>query len=531
MGCSKSQLRRAREWLGVSLHSQEVAENEGSAGESASIIPDLQQIQTGTNKASGSDFLRIPGTLEDEKELKTSSEPSTLELLQSFQPGARRFIISSVNDTGQDYVHAFTSKQVQLLGDIDKKSLQAEGIGYSCLKGLKPCLPNQDSFLCMKLQGVFALYGVFDGHGQDGHGVSEFVKEVFPRVLMKQSCLMSNPCSAIETAFHKVQELIIEADSEGKVHAQRSGTTATVVFHHMRERNMYIAHVGDSRCVLAKHQVPGSAVSDGLEADDSADASGSASLASPVFEASALTEDHKPQVLEEKARIEAGGGQVRFDGVGQHRVYVHGQRYPGLNMSRCLGDLKGWKFAGLSCEPSICVCPLVQSPVEASAFHSSEAEAAVKSINFSDDSGEASKNSESLRHRPPASSYSSGSQSVGSRMLHLDADRLLLICTDGVWEVMNPQEAIKICAREALTDAQAATSRLTSNVWDRWVNKLRGQIVDDITAILILLEGSADASEKIAKFPKLSGTPEELPTTEKKPQETPGVGSEHGLLT
>ncbi|CAE8651763.1 unnamed protein product, partial [Polarella glacialis] len=53
------------------------------------------------------------------------------------------------------------------------------------------------------------------------------------------------------------------------------------------------------------------------------------------------------------ARIEEAGGQVRFDGCWNHRVYVTGKRYPGLNMSRSLGDLAGFNNAGISATPTI----------------------------------------------------------------------------------------------------------------------------------------------------------------------------------
>ena len=35
--------------------------------------------------------------------------------------------------------------------------------------------------------------------------------------------------------------------------------------------------------------------------------------------------------------IEKAGGRVVFDGYANHRVYAKNARYPGLNMSRCIG--------------------------------------------------------------------------------------------------------------------------------------------------------------------------------------------------
>lgn len=54
-----------------------------------------------------------------------------------------------------------------------------------------------------------------------------------------------------------------------------------------------------------------------------------------------LTMDHKPDHPAERSRIEQAGGRVVFDGFYNYRVYARSGKYPGLNMSRALGDLAG----------------------------------------------------------------------------------------------------------------------------------------------------------------------------------------------
>merc|ERR1719210_1367151 len=66
-----------------------------------------------------------------------------------------------------------------------------------------------------------------------------------------------------------------------------------------------------------------------------------------------LTRDYKPNLKDERQRIEKNGGRVVFDGYANHRVYARNARYPGLNMSRCLGDLMGHADCGISCEPEV----------------------------------------------------------------------------------------------------------------------------------------------------------------------------------
>ena len=75
-----------------------------------------------------------------------------------------------------------------------------------------------------------------------------------------------------------------------------SGCTAVVAV--LRDRRLYVANAGDSRCVVSRSGV-----------------------------AMAMSEDHKPEDQGEKARIQAAGGSVSKDG----RVNSS------LNLSRALG--------------------------------------------------------------------------------------------------------------------------------------------------------------------------------------------------
>merc|ERR1712232_592069 len=65
-----------------------------------------------------------------------------------------------------------------------------------------------------------------------------------------------------------------------------------------------------------------------------------------------LSWDHKPEVEQERMRIEQSGGEVIHDGYCA-RVYARGGKSPGLNMSRALGDLTVQDRAGISCEPTV----------------------------------------------------------------------------------------------------------------------------------------------------------------------------------
>merc|ERR1712151_128391 len=88
------------------------------------------------------------------------------------------------------------------------------------------------------------------------------------------------------------------------------------------------SHVGDSRSVI------GSAAGE---------------MVSP------LTIDHKPDLPEEKKRIESADppGRVIFDGFFNHRVFAKTGMYPGLNMSRAFGDCVAHRMAGLTAMPDV----------------------------------------------------------------------------------------------------------------------------------------------------------------------------------
>lgn len=108
----------------------------------------------------------------------------------------------------------------------------------------------------------------------------------------------------------QIQKEIVMASERHDFDASLSGTTATVIVHDMMQTKLYVAHVGDSRAVLAKYK------GDKLIAID-------------------LTQDHKPTLELEKQRIDATGGEVkRLDNDIPHRVFLKGRLFPGLAMSR-----------------------------------------------------------------------------------------------------------------------------------------------------------------------------------------------------
>lgn len=355
-------------------------------------VDKTEQDAAGDNKA----------TEEEDRGLISALDTQTvLDMLQGDQATSdRKFSIGSNTDAGKT---SFANKTINNIGTKIDTSTEV-GLGYTCRKGLKPESPNQDSWSVLKVDGNFAIYGVFDGHGQKGHDVSNFVKDNLPKLIIRDSRFKTDEMpQMLMDVFKKMQSLIITADRMKKLSAQLSGTTATVVVHDFEKKKLTFAHVADSTCCLSKKDKT----------------------------AKVMTRDHKPELKEERARIEKNGGRVVFDGYANHRIYAKNGRYPGLNMSRCLGDLLGHADAGVSCEPE------------------------VTEYSIQDD------------------------------------DHILFLCSDGVWEFIDAQTASDIVNKvepSGAANAVKAAETLAKEAWDRWIKEEGGAVVDDITAVLVYLQ-------------------------------------------
>jgi len=158
------------------------------------------------------------------------------------------------------------------------------------------------------------LFGVFDGHGEYGHEVAQFVIETLPKTLAGQK-LKDDPVTAITAGtLACAEELKKRRDT---IDYSFSGTTA--VFGVKIKETMYVANAGDSRCVLARQ-------------------SGGSVQAVP------LSEDNKPDQPAERQRIIEAGGRVEplpgpaDEDLGPMRVWLMDSDAPGLAMSRSIGD-------------------------------------------------------------------------------------------------------------------------------------------------------------------------------------------------
>lgn len=344
---------------------------------------------------------------EDAAIVKILEEGDILDLLADAHNNKNRMSVLGLPTEMQQ--KGFADKKVQKSSSSEDMSKASDckipKIGYVCKKGLKPESPNQDDF-CIYSTDCISIFGVFDGHGPYGHDISNYVRCRLPETVVRDKRFRDDPKQALKDGFKTTHDRCVEDSIKygSTFDCALSGTTATVAL--IREGSLYIANVGDSRAVLARSSPGGE-----LKAED-------------------LTADHKPDCSEaERKRIEdSGKGQVRrLEGDIPHRVFLKDKMYPGLSMTRSIGDTVGVE-AGVISTPAVI-----------------------------------------------------------SKRMQQDW-RLLLVCSDGVWEFISSQEAVNIVSPFMPNECQKAAEALASKAWNRWIEE-EENVVDDITVIISWLGG------------------------------------------
>ena len=197
---------------------------------------------------------------------------------------------------------------------------------------------NQDSFLVLQNEynlKDFNIFSVMDGHGVNGHLVSRFVTKYFTS-FFKKNKKMNSSNSSEDQIFYRLKKNDHDVLKRAFRHAERdieknsdidanfSGTTCVMVFQ--VGNRILCGNVGDSRAIMVKGD-----------------------------KAIPLSIDQKPDDPEESKRIKENGGEIsqyEEDGEksGPFRVWQKGEVYPGIAMSRSIGDFIASKL-GVIPEP------------------------------------------------------------------------------------------------------------------------------------------------------------------------------------
>ena len=279
---------------------------------------------------------------------------------------------------------------------------------------------NQDSYLCEKnINGVlnFNIFGVMDGHGDNGHHASKFVSKFILNRIKNHPLLrnLSNPKEVYNqlkaNGYQIIANIYTDADNlifKEKFSCQRSGTTCVIVIQ--LEENIICANAGDSRAIM---------IYDDISSDSNL-------INSKVFP---LSYDCKPENPNEKERIYECGGTVEKilddngNPGGPFRVWIKGEDYPGLAMSRSIGDVEA-KTVGVIPNPQIMEYTLTSK------------------------------------------------------------SKYLLVCSDGVWEFISNEDAMKIANKFYLkNDPMGLCRELTYKSTQIWLQE--DICIDDITVVAV----------------------------------------------
>ena len=268
---------------------------------------------------------------------------------------------------------------------------------------------NQDSYLEInKLYNIndANIFGIFDGHGPNGHLVSQCVVKYLTKFYTTNRKLtIAEDSTEVYVTLHRdsfdiIKKSLQRAEKElssNNIDASLSGSTSCMIFQ--LGNKLVISNIGDSRAILVKNK-----------------------------EVIAISLDQKPTDEEEKKRIERFGGEVKQlmengKPVGPFRVFKKGMDFPGIAMSRSVGDTYSTSL-GVICEPDI------------------------KEVEIDDNV------------------------------------QFIVIASDGVWEFLENKDVMEIVLPFYNSkDAEGACKKLIEEATKRWTEKETGR--DDITCIIL----------------------------------------------
>uniref|UniRef100_K3YTH0 protein-serine/threonine phosphatase n=1 Tax=Setaria italica TaxID=4555 RepID=K3YTH0_SETIT len=151
--------------------------------------------------------------------------------------------------------------------------------GYSSFRGKRATMEDFYDVKLTEIDGqAVSLFGVFDGHG--GSRAAEYLKEHLFENLLKHPEFLTDTKLAISETYQKTDTDFLESEASAFRDDGSTASTAVLVGDHL-----YVANVGDSRAVISK-----------------------------AGKAMALSEDHKPNRIDERKRIENAGGIVIWAG-------------------------------------------------------------------------------------------------------------------------------------------------------------------------------------------------------------------------
>jgi len=164
------------------------------------------------------------------------------------------------------------------------------------------------------------LIGCFDGHARLGEVVSEYVVKELPKLLASKLDKIE-PRDHPEQVTRAISETFVEMDKTAPAEIS-GGCTASIILQ--RGPKLYVANAGDSRSFVVVYQA-------------------NKKTANVLY----ISREDKPNLPDERERVEQAGGQVLAPLSGTSRVLYTDPESgltSGLAMSRSIGDWEVGKF-------------------------------------------------------------------------------------------------------------------------------------------------------------------------------------------
>ena len=337
----------------------------------------------------------------------------------------------------------FTKNITKLLTSANKiyKGKKIENIGIISVPGeTDPGVKktNQDNYFNYDLCNDYKFIGVCDGHGEDGHFISEFIKNTLPDELNhlleklieeeKENLGISNENEIKDDIelrkkiekIDKIKDIMTDAFKNTNLFAieecaefnlEYSGSTCVSIFLHTKKANkLFISNIGDSRAIIIKKK-------------------------NDEYFPHQLSRDHKPTEEDEAKRIIENGGEIQQiedengNWTGPLRIWQKGENGPGLAMTRSFCDVIA-STLGVICEPEVFEYKLREE------------------------------------------------------------DKVVIVASDGLFEYVTNEEVAKMVGKmiENNDSEDKIVEELYKESNERWKNKESG--IDDITIICVMLKNS-----------------------------------------
>ena len=327
-------------------------------------IKHLQIVDNNNPDQKKADLLQALNNLSNSTPALTSKRTYTSKYnLFNFKPTSQQSLILYTSPTyqGNEFISLTQTKKERKEQGQFKSSVNGIAVSYN--KGFKMENVNQDKFFII-LDNNTEIYCLIDGHGPYGHIIGQIIQDkvyTFFGTLFKHENLEENYESIFKTLFEEMNQTILKREIKEYTHYDPflSGAAVTIV---LREGDtLYHANVGNVLAYIFNYDklCPSKYSLTQLSFNDS-------NFESKVFEngkdmcfetdpeKTGINYCFNPNDINfEIRRIYENGGETRqLSGESKSRIFIKGKYFPGMIITRTIGDQIG-NGIGCICTPHV----------------------------------------------------------------------------------------------------------------------------------------------------------------------------------